>query len=150
MRILAEIVVSGLARLRTRNPIAAVAAEYGVILEPRGRVLVGCCPLERRPSPEPTFTVWPALGRFECCECGQRGDVIGFVIWAERLNFVNAVQLLCRRAGMAESEVLRFSSVVTKPEPPRPLLLGEHPRQSEVPAWALTPLPGELLQAEAR
>ena len=149
MQILAEIVASGLSKLRTRNPIAAVAAEYGVVLVPRGRVLVGRCPLERKSSPERTFTVWPALGRFECCECGHRGDVIGFVIWSERLNFVNAVQFLCRRAGLAESEVLRFSSVATKPDLPRPLLLGERQPLSEVPAWALTPLPGEL-QAEAR
>jgi DNA primase len=68
--------------------------------------------------------VWPALGRYECCECGLSGDVIGFVIWAERLNFVNAVRLLCQRAGMAEAEVLRFVDVADRPAP-QPQLFAE-------------------------
>ena len=134
MQVLAEIVAAGLSKLRTRNPLAAVAAEHGVVFAESGRVLVARCPLERRPSTDPTFVVWPALGRFECCECGQRGDVIGFVIWAERVNFVNAVQVLCRRARMAESEVLRFAAPVeATPVPP-----GQRSRPA-VPSWALTP-----------
>ena len=124
MQVLAEIVAAGLSKLRTRNPLAAVAAEHGVVLTPRGRVLLARCPFERTPEADPTFIVWPALGRFECCECGQRGDVIGFVIWAERLNFVNAVRLLCQRAGMAEDEVLRFVEVADRPVP-QPQLLAE-------------------------
>ena len=124
MQVLSEIVASGLSRLRTRNPIAAVAAEHGVVLTARGRVLAGRCPLERKPSTEAAFTVWPALGRYECCECGLSGDVIGFVIWAERLNFVNAVRLLCQRAGMAEDEVLRFVEVADRPAP-QPKLFAE-------------------------
>ena len=92
--------------------------------------------------------MWPGLGRYECCECGLSGDVIGFVVWAERTNFVTAIRLLCQRAGMAEGEVLRFVEVADRPEPPRLLRLDEWLELSEVPSWTLTPSSAEPAQAE--
>jgi DNA primase len=85
--------------IKARIDFAALLAERGIELEPRGRHLFGLCPFhaERNPS----FVVTPHLGLFHCFGCGVGGDVIGFVVNYDHVSFPDAVRMLAARAGVA-------------------------------------------------
>ncbi|MFB9376253.1 DNA primase [Kineococcus gynurae] len=84
--------------VRERVRVDEVIGEQ-VALRPAGiGSLKGLCPFhdERTPS----FSVRPALGRWHCFGCGERGDVIDFVQRLDGLGFADAVERLAARAGM--------------------------------------------------
>src|SRR5262245_41768095 len=78
-------------RIKTLNPIVQVIGRY-VQLRPSGNNFVSICPFhdERVPS----FTIYPATGKFHCYGCGKRGDVISFLREREGLNFNQALDAL--------------------------------------------------------
>ena len=69
-----------------------------VELHGTGPTFKGLCPFhdDHRPS----FDVDPRRQRFKCWACGKSGDVISFVQEHERVSFVEALELLARRAGI--------------------------------------------------
>jgi DNA primase len=71
--------------------IQEVVSQY-TVLKPTGKYLRGSCPLhsERTPS----FFIKPYSQRFHCYGCGADGDVIQFVMLAERLDFMGACDYL--------------------------------------------------------
>ncbi len=83
--------------IRSRCDIESVISSY-VTLKRSGSNLKGLCPFhsERTPS----FTVYTATQSFYCFGCGAAGDVISFVMKAENLDYVSAVQSLAARAGI--------------------------------------------------
>lgn len=84
-----------------RNDIEQVISSY-VTLKRAGSNMNGLCPFhsERTPS----FTVFPATKSFYCFGCGAGGDVISFVMRAENLSYVDAIELLAQKAGITIPE----------------------------------------------
>ncbi|WP_119302679.1 DNA primase [Dongia deserti] len=58
----------------------------------------GLCPFHNEKTP--SFTVTEDKGFFHCFGCGAHGDVIGFVMRSEGLEFPQAVEKLAAEAGM--------------------------------------------------
>ncbi|MEJ5206919.1 DNA primase [Denitratimonas sp. CY0512] len=69
-----------------------------VPLKRAGREHQGLCPFhdERTPS----FTVSPTKQFYHCFGCGAHGSALRFLMEFERLEFLDAVEELARRAGM--------------------------------------------------
>lgn len=84
-----------LAKLKSETDIVALIESYGTKLKPRGASgeLIGLCPIHDDKSPSlvvnKTKNVWNCLG-----VCGRGGDVIEFVMAAEKTSFRHAVELL--------------------------------------------------------
>jgi len=70
-----------------------------VRLKKAGRNFVGLCPFHKEKTA--SFNVNPERGIFKCFGCGKGGDVIGFIMEMERISFVDAVQELAERYGIA-------------------------------------------------
>ncbi|MCK9539466.1 CHC2 zinc finger domain-containing protein [Dokdonella sp.] len=83
--------------LLTRVDVVDVVGER-VQLRRTGSEWTACCPFhdERTPS----FTVSPAKQFYHCFGCGAHGSAIGFLMNYDRLEFVDAVEELARRAGV--------------------------------------------------
>ena len=81
-----------------RNDIEQVIGSY-VTLKRAGSNLNGLCPFHNEKTP--SFTVFPATKSFYCFGCGAGGDVISFVMREENLDYVDALEFLADRAGIA-------------------------------------------------
>lgn len=77
--------------IKERTDIVALISRY-TQLRKVGSRFVGICPLhdDRHPS----LTVYPNQQTFHCFGCGTHGDVITFIMLAERLDFRVAVATL--------------------------------------------------------
>jgi DNA primase len=84
-------------RIKEANDIVDVVGSY-VSLRPAGPTFKGLCPFhdDRRPS----FDVDPRRQRYKCWACGKSGDVFTFIEETERISFLEARELLARRAGI--------------------------------------------------
>jgi DNA primase len=65
----------------------------------RGREHTGLCPFHNEKTP--SFYVVEDKGFFHCFGCGAHGDAIGFLMRAENLDFIEAVERLAGEAGIA-------------------------------------------------
>src|SRR5262249_38820868 len=65
----------------------------------RGREHAGLCPFHQEKTP--SFYVVEDKGFFHCFGCGAHGDAIGFVMRADNLDFIEAVERLAGEAGLA-------------------------------------------------
>ena len=65
----------------------------------RGREYAGLCPFHHEKTP--SFYVVEDKSFFHCFGCGAHGDVIGFVMRADNLDFIEAVEKLAGDAGLA-------------------------------------------------
>src|SRR5579859_3519720 len=85
-------------QVKEANDIVDVVGAY-VALRPAGPTFKGLCPFhdDHRPS----FDVDPRRQRYRCWSCGEAGDVISFVQRHEHIGFVEALEVLARRAGIA-------------------------------------------------
>jgi DNA primase len=84
--------------LRGRVSITdVIGRRVRLIRKGRGEA-TGLCPFHNEKSP--SFTVSEDKGFFHCFGCGAHGDVIGFVMRAEGLEFPQAVERLAGEAGM--------------------------------------------------
>lgn len=84
-----------LCRVREATDLVQIVSER-VTLKQKGRLFWGCCPFHNEKTP--SFKVDPAMQLWHCFGCGKGGDAFGFVMELEKLNFVEAVQLLADRA----------------------------------------------------
>ncbi|MBQ7320440.1 MAG: DNA primase [Clostridia bacterium] len=96
-----------------RSDVEQVIGSY-VTLKRAGSNFNGLCPFHSEKTP--SFTVFPNTQSFYCFGCSAGGDVISFIMRAEHLDYVAAVELLAARAGIeipkdgkapAEGEVSR-------------------------------------------
>jgi DNA primase len=92
------IVDEDIARVRSSTDFVAVASEH-MGLRRVGSRWVGLCPFHNEKTP--SFSVNAELGFYYCFGCGAKGDVITFVRELEHLDFVEAVEKLAARAGVA-------------------------------------------------
>lgn len=101
--------------LKLRNKIEDVVSMY-VNLKHTGSNYSGLCPFHSEKTP--SFFVSPSRSTFHCFGCGAGGDVITFVMQAENLDYLSALEFLCKRVGMEmprdenkNSELLRRSRI---------------------------------------
>jgi len=69
-----------------------------VPLKKQGRDYAARCPFHDERSP--SFTVSPTKQFYHCFGCGAHGSAISFLMHYDRLEFVDAVEELARRAGI--------------------------------------------------
>jgi DNA primase len=84
--------------LRGRVSLPGLVGRY-VKLERRGREFAGLCPFHNEKTP--SFYVVEDKNFFHCFGCGAHGDAIGFVMRADNLDFLEAVEKLAGEAGLA-------------------------------------------------
>jgi DNA primase len=84
--------------LRSRVSLSALVARK-VKLVRRGREFAGLCPFHHEKTP--SFYVVEDKSFFHCFGCGAHGDVIGFVMRADNLDFIEAIEKLTEEAGLA-------------------------------------------------
>src|ERR1700749_2592710 len=65
----------------------------------RGREFAGLCPFHQEKTP--SFYVFQDKYFFPCFGGGAHGDVVGFVMRADNLDFIEAVEKLAEEAGLA-------------------------------------------------
>lgn len=85
--------------LRSRVSLADLVGKR-VRLTRKGREYGGLCPFHNEKTP--SFYVVEDKGFFHCFGCGAHGDAIGFVMRAENVDFIEAIE---RLAGLAGVEV---------------------------------------------
>jgi DNA primase len=84
--------------LRSRVSLGDLVARR-VRLTRRGREQGGLCPFHNEKTP--SFYVVEDKGFFHCFGCGAHGDAIGFLMRADNLDFIEAVERLAGEAGIA-------------------------------------------------
>ena len=84
--------------LRSRISLADLVGRR-VRLVRRGREHSGLCPFHNEKTP--SFYVVEDKGFFHCFGCGAHGDAIGFIMRADNLDFIEAVERLAGEAGIA-------------------------------------------------
>ena len=85
-------------QLKTNCDISSVVSNY-VNLKFSGKNKKGCCPFHSEKTP--SFFVFEDTQSFYCFGCGVGGDVITFIKKIENLEYVEAVELLCKMVGMS-------------------------------------------------
>src|SRR5437762_9839011 len=84
--------------LRARISLAELVGRR-LRLTRKGREHAGLCPFHNEKTP--SFYVVEDKGFFHCFGCGAHGDAIGFVMRADNLDFIEAVEQLAGEAGIA-------------------------------------------------
>src|SRR5437762_3182828 len=84
--------------LRARIPLGSLVGRR-VRLIRRGRELAGLCPFHHEKTP--SFYVVEDKGFFHCFGCGAHGDAVGYLMRAENLDFIEAIERLAAEAGLA-------------------------------------------------
>lgn len=86
-----------LEEIRIRSPIEDVIGGY-LHLRRAGANLKTLCPFHKEKTP--SFHVNPQRQIYHCFGCGEGGDVFRFVMQFEGMSFMDAVEMLARRAGV--------------------------------------------------
>ena len=90
-----------LEELVARSDLVDVVSGY-VNLQRKGGRYWGCCPFHNEKTP--SFSVSPERQQYYCFGCHKGGGVINFIMEAENLPFLDAVQVLADKAGMTVPE----------------------------------------------
>lgn len=83
--------------LIAKNDIVSVISKY-VTLNRRGSNYWACCPFHMEKTP--SMSIKEDGQFFKCFGCGESGNVISFVRKIEDVDFVKAVEILAKNAGM--------------------------------------------------
>lgn len=67
-------------------------------LKKAGRHFKANCPFHNEKTP--SFIVSPELQIFKCFGCGKAGDIFGWLMEYERMDFIEALKILAKRAGV--------------------------------------------------
>lgn len=86
-----------IAEIKSRIAIEDVVGEK-VRLSRAGRNLKGLCPFHGEKTP--SFVVYPKDGSYHCFGCGENGDIFGFLMKTEGLDFRGALEKLARKTGV--------------------------------------------------
>ncbi len=89
-------------RVRDATDLVEVVSE-SVVLQRKGRLYWGRCPFHGEKTP--SFKIDPSTQLWHCFGCGLGGDVFGFVMRTENLEFPDAARLLADRAHVEIVEV---------------------------------------------
>ncbi|MCE9616587.1 MAG: DNA primase [Lentisphaerae bacterium] len=83
--------------IRFRNDIVDVIGAH-ITLQRAGSAFKALCPFHKEKSP--SFHVNPQRQIYHCFGCGAGGDVYGFIMQHEGVDFAMAVKMLAQRAGV--------------------------------------------------
>lgn len=83
--------------LRSRCDIVDIASKY-MTLNRRGSNFWACCPFHNEKTP--SFSIKQDGQFFKCFGCGESGNVINLVRKLENVDFLTAVEILCKHAGI--------------------------------------------------
>ncbi|HKP53298.1 MAG TPA: DNA primase [Chloroflexia bacterium] len=86
-----------IAEIKARVGIEDVVGET-VRLTRAGRNLKGLCPFHGEKTP--SFVVYPQNGSYHCFGCGENGDIFGFLMKTEGLDFRGALEKMAGKAGV--------------------------------------------------
>lgn len=89
------------ARIREKIDIVSFISEY-IPLKKAGRNFKCPCPFHNEKSP--SFVVSPERQIWHCFGCAKGGDVFTFLMEYEKMEFVEALRTLAKRAGITLSE----------------------------------------------
>jgi len=81
----------------TRCDIVEVISSY-IPLKKAGRNFKALCPFHHEKTP--SFVVNPDKGIYHCFGCGAGGNAFGFIMKYEKVEFVEAVRMLAKKAGV--------------------------------------------------
>jgi DNA primase len=84
-------------QVKEASDIVAVVGSY-LSLQPAGGVFKAICPFHK--DTRPSLQVDPRWQNFRCWSCGKKGDVFTFVSEFEKVSFLEAREILARRAGI--------------------------------------------------
>jgi DNA primase len=84
--------------LRSRTSLSGLIGRR-VKLVRRGREYAGLCPFHHEKTP--SFYVVEDKSFFHCFGCGAHGDAIGFLMRADNLDFIEAIEKLAAEVGLA-------------------------------------------------
>ncbi|WP_182049162.1 DNA primase [Changpingibacter yushuensis] len=84
--------------VRARIRIDDVVSGYVALRTAGMDSMKGLCPFHDEKTP--SFHVRPNVGRWHCFGCGEGGDAISFIEKVEHISFVEAVELLARKANV--------------------------------------------------
>ena len=85
--------------IKARIDILDLMQSYNVPLHKAGHNYKAPCPFHNERTP--SFVVFPDSGTWRCFgACGEGGDVFGFVMKQEGVDFAGALELLAGRAGV--------------------------------------------------
>jgi DNA primase len=90
-----------LEEILSRTDIVEVVSGY-IPLKRAGRNYKANCPFHHEKTP--SFVVSPDRQIYHCFGCGKGGNVFSFLMEYERLEFLETVELLARKAGIALPE----------------------------------------------
>src|SRR5712672_747335 len=83
--------------LRARISLAELVGRR-LRLTRKGREHAGLCPFHNEKTP--SFYVVEDKGFFHCFGCGAHGDAIGYLMRADNLDFIEAIERLAGEAGL--------------------------------------------------
>ena len=83
--------------IKDKIDIVDLVSEY-VTLKPKGGQYWGLCPFHDEKTP--SFSVTPSKEICWCFGCQKGGGAINFIMEIEKLGFVDAVQMLAKKAGI--------------------------------------------------
>lgn len=87
--------------LRARLSIVDVVGRR-VPLTKKGRDFWGCCPFHNEKTP--SFKVNEEMGKYYCFGCGEKGDIISFVMKTQNMQYPEAIRELADLAGVKVPE----------------------------------------------
>jgi len=82
--------------LKLNSDIFSIVSSY-VNLKKSGKNFMGLCPFHKEKTP--SFIVDTETQLYHCFGCGAGGDIISFIMKVENLSFLEAVELLAKKAG---------------------------------------------------
>lgn len=95
--------------LRQRLDLVDVVGGYVSLKRASANSYKGLCPFHA--DKNPSMTVTPHMGLWQCWSCGAKGDVFGFVMQIENIDFPTAIEQLAAKIGFTlEYEEGRGSS----------------------------------------
>ena len=81
----------------TRTDIVELIDNH-VSLKQKGKEYAACCPFHNEKTA--SFTVSPEKQFYHCFGCGAHGTALGFLMEYERLDFIEAVEVLAQQHGL--------------------------------------------------